>query len=65
MRDVACYSQGQGSIQIFKYVVQTSNHRLIAVVNVAEQPAWLKRLGLRFAVLFSGTMDATGRSGSM
>ena len=35
-----------------------------AVVNVADQPAWLKRLVLRFAVLFSGTMDAAGRSGS-
>lgn len=35
-----------------------------AVVDVADQPAWLKRLVLRFAVLFSGTMDAAGRSGS-
>ena len=35
-----------------------------AVVDVADQPAWLKRLVLRFAVLFSGSMDAADRSGS-
>ena len=34
------------------------------MVDVADQPAWLKRLVLRFAVLFSGSMDAAGRGGS-